>query len=62
MTKDDSLKLTVVATGKTETGRGLFIGDAVRYVAHLPGGNVKVKFYDTGETDVANPNCFQELR
>lgn len=56
-----SLDLTVVAKGTTENNRTLEKGDVVKYRCHLPGGNVRIEHAD-GTTDVANPNCFKELR
>jgi hypothetical protein len=55
------LTLNVVAKGETELGTILNIGDKVEYLGHIPGGMVKIKL-PHGETDIAHPGCFKELR
>jgi hypothetical protein len=55
------LELNVVAKGETEKGIALDVGMKVEYRGHIPGGNVKITL-PNGETDVAHPLCFEELR
>lgn len=43
-----------------ETSKRISPGDKVIYIAHLPGGNVKIKKDDC--QFIAHPDCFAELR
>ena len=55
------LTLTVEHKGETELGTILNVGTVVEYLGHIPGGMVKIKL-PHGETDIAHPACFKELR
>lgn len=55
------LQLNIVHPGETENKKHLCVGTKVEYIAHLPGGMVKIKLAD-GAEDVAHPFCFKELQ
>jgi hypothetical protein len=47
--------------GKTERGFKICQGDNVRYLGHVPGGMVKIRF-DDGVEDICHPALFPRLR
>jgi hypothetical protein len=53
--------MTSDAPGKTDAGVLVPAGTEVRYLAHLPGGMVRVKLPD-GTVAVMHPACFPALR
>ena len=55
------MTLTILHDCKTETGKLLRAGDVVGYIAHVPGGMVKVLLLD-GTTDVIHPQATAELK
>lgn len=55
------LELHVTRRGLTEMNIPLAPGDVVTYLAHVPGGMVKIKLPD-GRIDIAHPACFTELQ
>lgn len=55
------LEMTTDRAGVTETGKEVPVGTSVIYVAHVPGGMVKVRLAD-GSVEVLHPHCFPTLR
>lgn len=56
-----NMTLTCDTAGTGDRGFTIAPGDKVEYIAHVPGGMVRVRLRD-GRVDVFHPHCFPILR